>query len=511
MRHLSVPSNQSCEFINVQSISPLISKCQIKVCYVSEDPNRNKSILTKEVATNMAGSLRGCPIVGKYNTTKKDFEEHNKILKFENGKWSFDTDTRPYGFVDVNAKVWFQKFIDDNSVEREYLVTEGYIWTGQFPEAQRCVTQGNNQSMELDPETLQGEWTKDENLEPQFFIINDGLFSKLCILGDDEEPCFEGSQINVHFSLDENDEFKNTFYSMMNELKTVLNKGGKDVDNVITTFAVEIGDGLWSALYNVLETQYPDNSADYNRSIYCIRGIYEEGTQKFTIVQERTSDKLFRFNFTYDENGLVLAEPVEVEIEFVEVNGTQFTLEDNENFAKSADKNKKPENDETEETVEEEEKIDEEEEEDETKKKTSYSLDDIPEYQELLANYSTLQKDYEALEIRNNELISEIAPLTEFKNKVELKEKEDMINSFYMLEDEDKADVRENINTYSLNEIESKLAVICVKKKVDFSLNEEGHKEDQPSTTFNVDNTVGGNECIPQWLQAVEQTQKELQ
>jgi hypothetical protein len=76
--------------------------------------------------------------------------------------------------------------------------------------------------MEIDEETLQGQWTKDENNEPQFFIINDGLFSKLCILGDDEEPCFEGSQINVHFSLNEDATFAQTLYSMMNELRTVL-------------------------------------------------------------------------------------------------------------------------------------------------------------------------------------------------------------------------------------------------------------------------------------------------
>ena len=510
MRHLSVPSNQSCEFINVQAISPLISKCQIKVCYVDDNPNRNKSILTKAVATEMAGSLRGCPIVGKYNKTKQDFEEHNRILKFENGKWGFDTDTKPYGFVDLNAKIWFQKFLDDNSVEREYLVTEGYIWTGQFPEAMRCITKGNNHSMELDPETLEGEWTKDENNEPQFFIINDGLFSKLCILGDDEEPCFEGSQINVHFSLKEDNEFMNTFYSMMDELKTVLNEGGQTME--ITSYAVEIGDGLWNALHNVLETKYPDTGAEYSRSLYYIRGIYEEGTQKFTIVQERSSDKLFRMNFTYDENGLELAEPVEVEIAFVEVNGTQFSLEDVENYEKTLIETPK-----TEFELEKPENLDETgkpvdpENEGTIETQTSYNLDEVVEYQDLMAKYSTLESDYATLQSQKEELESTVASLTEFKNKVELKEKEDMIDSFYMLDDEDKVDVRENIETYSLSEIESKLAVICVKKKVDFSLGKEEEVNNTPSTTFNLDTTLEDNDQVPSWLKRVDKVQKELQ
>ena len=62
--HKSVKLTTPCEFINVEPLNPLISKCQIKVCYVGEQPNRNKSVITKEVATKMANSLPGSPIVG---------------------------------------------------------------------------------------------------------------------------------------------------------------------------------------------------------------------------------------------------------------------------------------------------------------------------------------------------------------------------------------------------------------------------------------------------------------
>ena len=123
MKHISIPIDQTCEFINITSISPLISKCEIKVCYVSNEPNRNKSVITKETAEKLAETLRGCPIVGYYNEYEEDFEEHNRIAKLENGKWVFNTNTKPYGFVDLNARVWFQKFLDDNQFEREYLVT----------------------------------------------------------------------------------------------------------------------------------------------------------------------------------------------------------------------------------------------------------------------------------------------------------------------------------------------------------------------------------------------------
>ena len=52
---MSVATIDSPEFINIESVNPLISKCEIKVLYVGE--NRNNSFITKEVATNMAKTL----------------------------------------------------------------------------------------------------------------------------------------------------------------------------------------------------------------------------------------------------------------------------------------------------------------------------------------------------------------------------------------------------------------------------------------------------------------------
>lgn len=97
----------SIELINITPFNPLISKCQIKVCWVGQQPNRNKSIITKEVATEMANSLPGSPIVGYYDENTEDFVEHNKLIEIANGKVTLKSTTKPYGFVDLNAKVWF--------------------------------------------------------------------------------------------------------------------------------------------------------------------------------------------------------------------------------------------------------------------------------------------------------------------------------------------------------------------------------------------------------------------
>jgi len=77
------------------------------VCYVGPDPNRNRSVITKDVAKEMARSIPGSPIVGFYNEKIGDFEEHNRMIDVSNGKFEIIDTTRPYGFIDSSAKIWF--------------------------------------------------------------------------------------------------------------------------------------------------------------------------------------------------------------------------------------------------------------------------------------------------------------------------------------------------------------------------------------------------------------------
>lgn len=536
MKHTSVKLNTPCEFINITPMNPLISKCQIKVCYVGDEPNRNKSIITKDVAREMANSLPGSPIVGFFNETSGDFEEHNRSIDIANGTVTFRDTTRPYGFVDLNAKVWFQKFLDDGQNEHEYLMTEGYIWTGQYPEAKRIIDKGNNQSMELDEKTLDAFWTKDGNGKPQFFIINEAIVSKLCVLGEECEPCFEGSQIAVNFSLAS--DFKEQLFTMVNEVKDLLKEGGA---KVFTRYAVEIGDALWSALYSYIESTYPDGQNCYC-SIYRVEGIFEEGGQKFAVLQNRTSMKYYRLNFSIGESeGFIPSDTlIEVTKSYTPAEEPQFALKDVEEFEAQYAAKKKAEEDKsgkskddnsddnTEDPKNEDpENKDPEEDDDEKKKKKGkedfacggkkkkYSLDEIPEYTELQTQFSDLQTKFSELETKYNALVSENeslkndnATLVEFKNQSERKEKEEMINSFYMLSDEDKKDVIENIDTYSLNDIEAKLSIICVRNKVSFDL-DENNKNHQDPTTYNLNGNNNDDDAdTPAWIKAVLETAK---
>ena len=258
---LSVATIDSPEFINIEGISPFAAKCEIKVLYLGA--NRNGSFINKEVAVQMAQTLPGCPIVGYYSEKQEDFRDHGDQMIIDADGVKFKCLTTPYGFVAPNAKVWFKDFEDTdefgNAIVRTYLMTEGYLWTEQYKEAQRVLNEGRPQSMELDEKTLKGRWSTDVNRGLDFFIINDAIFSKLCILGEDVEPCFEGSsvtapEVSSSFTLKE-DEFKSTLFTMMKELKeltySLQNKGGNSMDelnaNVQTPEDYVVLDGVENA------------------------------------------------------------------------------------------------------------------------------------------------------------------------------------------------------------------------------------------------------------------------
>ena len=470
MMHQSIATIDSPEFINLQplEINPLMSSCEIKVLYLGE--NRNHSYITKDVATEMAKTLRGAPIVGYYKEEKDDFADHGERMIFDDEGIKFECLTRPYGFVAPDAKVWFQKFDDidefGNTITREYLMTTGYLWTGQYEECKSVVEGGKPQSMELDEESLEGHWSTNSKTGMDFFIINDAIFSKLCILGEDGEPCFEGSSITApevsktFTKMDDN--FKKTLYAMMQDLKFALEGGQKMIIDEAETKVTEP---------EVVETEAEITAEE--TSIETEATVEEETTLE---TEESSEDK-----DTEDQS--VLAE-------------NDNSIEDQssqENFTKADDKDEEEESKDANDSKEDSESEEEDEEYkcgESDKKEKSYSLLET-ELAETKAAYADLEQKYQVL--------------VEFKKQIDNEKKDALINSFYMLSDEDKADVIENKSNYSLDEIESKLSVICVRKRVNFDLEDTSKKEEvvENVTTYNINDV---EPTTPAWIAAIKNT-----
>ena len=446
MMHQSIATIDSPEFINLQplEINPLMSSCEIKVLYLGE--NRNHSYITKEVATEMAKTLRGAPIVGYYKEEKEDFRDHGEKVIFDDEGIKFECLTKPYGFVAPDAKVWFQKFkdVDDfgNEITREYLMTTGYLWTGQYEEAKLAVDEGRPQSMELEEESLDGHWSTNNNTGMEFFIINDAIFTKLCILGEDVEPCFEGARITapeVSRTFTKMDEgFKKTLFTMMQDLQSAL-KGGykmeledKEVETEVTTAIEE------EEVTNVEEesVQAPAEEAAATDETDISIEETQPSQEEYTAIEEKEDE----------EQSEITETETEIEKEEIAV-----------------------END-----------------------------------------YSLLEQDYKDLKEKYAEMESKYQELVTFKEAVDNEKKDALINSFYMLSDDDKKDVIENKSNYSLDDIEAKLSVICVRKKVNFDLEDSSKNEDKIETeekeeaavTYSL-NDSDSTTTVPAFIQAL--------
>ena len=117
-------------------------------------------------------------------------------------------------------------------------------------------------------------------------------------------------------------------------------------------------------------------------------------------------------------------------------------------------------------------------------------------------DYSLLKTEYDNLVTEYNTLKDELIQLREYKAAKENEAKDALIAEFYMLSDEDKKDVMENKTSYSLDEIKSKLAVICYDKKINYTAQEK-ETASNPLDEANV-NIQSVDSTTPEWLQAVD-------
>ena len=291
---------------------------------------------------------------------------------------------------------------------------------------------------------------------------------------------------------------------MMNEMKNILNEGGAPK---MTTYAVEIGSPLWNSLY------------DHVNATHTIVAVYSEDNQTFAVLQNREDQSYGRMNFSFADEAFT-AEEITVLESYEPEEVAQFSLEDVEAF--EANYKKEPEKEDDEDEGEEEKcpkcgkpksECDcegEEDDDDKEDKKKKYTLEEIPEYVELQNQYADLEAKYNSLVAEKATQDATIATLTEFKVAAERKDKQEMINQFYMLSDEDKADVIANIDTYSLDDIEAKLSIICVRNKVSFDLDDDKKNPGTDPMTYNLNGGSLEDDATPAWIKAVMATAKTL-
>lgn len=378
----------------------VLSKARLRIFY--KYGNRNGSYITDEFAEKLIGSLPYSPVKGIYSPSEKDFTSHGDARDLG----------RIYGIVPQETNFAWEDHMDKDGILRTYACTDVLLFTALYPEAQQIL--GSSQSMELYRPSLRGDWQMIDGEE--YYVYTDGCFLGLQVLGDKVEPCFEGA----------------AFFSLCESLKELVekmekfnyNKGGRNemikrISELLNAEAEKYS--VYNIVENETKTAYLFNLEE-NKFQTCNFTVGEDDT----ITLEEITD-CFMFEATEAEyNSLV--EIKEAAIDFSTVKETYASVETLKN-----DKDVL------------EQKI------------VDYENDKstlIQERDDARTNFENAQQTI-------NDLQNTVNSLEEFKKAIEDSQKKSIVEKYSAkLTEEQMKSVTDNIDNYSIVDLEKELAYI---------------------------------------------------
>jgi len=200
------------------SINPALPNVARAKCHVfTKYRNRNYSYITDEVADQLIESATQgtTPVVGFFDKETGDFTGH-----------AGPELASVYGYVE--HFIGWEKVVDPaDHIEREY-ATFSVVLFSDYLEAARTIV-GKAQSMELDPNSIDGAWTVMGDDEMEYFVYSKARMKAFCVLGN-VEPCFSGSSF---FSKDDGTQFEQ-FSKLLMDLQDKVKQysGGQNAMNV---------------------------------------------------------------------------------------------------------------------------------------------------------------------------------------------------------------------------------------------------------------------------------------
>ena len=296
------------------------------VIFLSDKPNSHKHLYEKSVIEEYAPSYLGKFIVSDIrNGEATSHTEEQTIVGYipsnQDVQYTYDED----GYFQAGVDVVISKI---------YAIDAYNMFLAKDTKAVSV-----EQLVGFTPETEDGIDGVDEKIVIGFEGIG------ITILGDRFKPSVPNANIKmVKMSADEfESEYQkhnikvsedNKMSEILNKLTSIEEKLSKEEvmakNKEITKYAISIGGDLWDRIYKILKEKYPMDDDGWITSKYYINGIYEDGEEKFVIVQERNDEaKRFKIMFNLTETELELSDEIqEVKVDFIPVEMEMFTIEE---------------------------------------------------------------------------------------------------------------------------------------------------------------------------------------
>lgn len=385
-------------FQGISDSNPNIGRLKVRV--FTKYGNRNGSYITEAVANQLIESATQgtTPVVGFFDPETKSWASH-----------SGPTLANAYGYVE-NFLGW-EPFEDTDGVSREYAVFSVILFTNYYEEASKII--GQNQSMELDPESITGDWTLINNEE--YYVYKTAKMLGFCVIGA-HEPCFS---VSSFFS--KNDDIYKSQYekfsSLLFDLKTQVEEAEK---------IKEGGEQPMNDFENQeLETQVVDPQTEETVA----PETFEETAVVEETVEETTVEETFEVTETVEEEQVeeTPAEPSEFETlqtQFNELQESYNQLQENLNTAQAR-------------------------------------------IEELEAFQNSANTELETLRATNQELQNSLQAYQIEAQNAENFRKNELVEKYEkILTEEEISPIKDMINDFSYDELESKLAITFANKQM---------------------------------------------
>lgn len=451
---------------NEQTTNDYVTHCKLKVFYVGETSDHR--LFTKDFSEKLVQTLPQTPVIAHYNEDDDDFNAHHENQSV-------------YGYVPESSQI---EFVEEDGVT--WAFTDIVLFTGREDSIGEVASKiiGKQQSLELDPDTVDYRLHKDSNGKIERIEFLDGSLTGVSVVGDNETPAFTGSQ----FFKDKDDEFKEFFKKFEDIIDTQFtnsrqNEGGVKV-NFLEKYSNEIAPKIHEYLtntYDELQMEVMEQLFEKNENAYPVQ-IGED----FVVYLDFGDGEFYRADYTRSEgeqgNTIDFKEPVYVKPRYltndeIEAANSQRQTED---AADMTDNGGQPEADDPKDNPDD--------------PKTDMTGDNTPgdgedggsnsttltesEQREIEETKQQLEEYKEQLEEKEKQLNSYAAELDKYKSQ----EKKEMLADYKdLIKEEDFKAIQEKINEYALDDLEVKLSV-AVAKKVKEDRDAESNSDYTPRT-----------------------------
>lgn len=417
--------------------------------------NFNGSCFTKEVVDANADSIKNTPILGYLETSGDitDFKGHQykKISKDDGTEAEFVYAGNAYGVIPESCNPRWEKRTCSDGVERDYFTVDGVLWT-KFTDAVDAFldTNGKAQSMELSLDSIEGKET-DEGL----FEFTKFKFDGCCLLSSSDEkiqPAMIDSEVIPNFtaeSIAESVKNKlNAYYSAVKEKEET-----KEVNKLENNNFTLTGSAIIDEIINQLSVERYVDKWGYETSRYHFVDTFGD---EVIVHDQKQNWKLYGMKYTVDND--------KVTVDFTTKKAKKLVYEDIEEDA--------PVTFAIEDTV------------------NSY-VENI--YNDLMAKINEKDQTIQTL----SENVKDYAVMKEKLDKYEeaeqerIREENDKLKQAefakfdpYIGDDERYLEIKNSMDTYSVDQIKEKCALLYVEK----NLNADTKKDNKSDMTAPVIN-----------------------